>query len=465
MKPRTALLATALFAVSAANVSAQKPKPRTPVPAHRPAPVAAPVAPHTFAMKNGMRTTLIHTGTVRKAVVSLLLESGEIDDPAFGPGLSSLMADMLLQGTVARSAQEIQTEATSLGTKIAVRAGPVTTTVTAEVETTRIPRILSLVADLVRHPLLDTAGFGRVQRNAVRTLDSTLHDPAALAKQQWRAIIFPDGPFRHPYAIAATLGMLQLGHVRNVYDDNYSASHAHLYISGVFNDAAAEKSVREIFGDWTAGTPPKPVAIHAVTVHELATLDQPGAERAVIWIGLPVIDPADREFAKLEVADMLLAGNDSSRVPVDIAALEGTPPHASSTVWQRLNATYWVDALDVRTANSGAALGALIGELAALKKEEPLEAEVARARARVIAAFEVRNSSRDGLVSLLQFMDEHSLGDGWRTGYVKRVMAVTREDVRTAVATYLDPARMAIAIVGDRNAIEPQLAKLRPIVP
>jgi predicted Zn-dependent peptidase len=124
-----------------------------------------------------------------------------------------------------------------------------------------------------------------------------------------------------------------------------------------------------------------------------------------------------------------------------------------------------VDVLDVRTANTGAALGALIGELSALKKEAPPEAEVARARARVVAAFEARNNSRDGLVELMEFMDEHSIGDGWRTGYAKRVMAVTREDVRAAVAAYLDPLHMAIAIVGDRASIEPQLAKLRPTVP
>jgi predicted Zn-dependent peptidase len=451
MKLRIACIATALLT---AGVTGAQPKGRAPVPTQR-----------TFTLKNGLRVTLIHTGTARKAVVSLVLETGEIDEPAFGPGLASLTADMLLQGTVARSAQQIATEAASLGTKIAVRAGPVTTTISGEVETTRIPRFLSLVADLVRHPLLDTAGFGRVRRHAMSALDSTLHNPADLARQQWRAIIFPDGPFGHPYAFAATLGMLQLGHVRNVYDDNYSASRAHLYVSGVFVDAAAEKSVREIYSDWKAGTPPKPRVIRAVAVHELVTLDQRGADRSVTWIGLPTIDPADHDFASLEVADMLLAGDDSSRVALDLAAIESVPQHGSSTIWQRRGATYWVDVLDVRTANTGAALAAVIGELSALKKEAPSEAEVARARNRVIAAFEARNNSRDGLVALMEFMDEHSIGDSWRTGYAKRVMAVTREDVRAAVAAYLDPQHMAIAIVGDRASIEPQLAKLRPIVP
>ncbi len=398
----------------------------------------------TVALKNSMRATLIHTGVARKAFVSLVLLTGEADEPAFGPGLAALTANMLLEGTVARSARQIQAEAASLGTTLAVRAGPITTSLSGEVETAKIPRMLALVADLVRHPLLDTAGFGRVRRNAIRALDSTLKNPADLAKQQWRAIVFPDGPFGHPYAFAATLGALQLGHVRNVYDDNYSASRAHLYVSGTFDDAATETLVREVFSDWKAGAPAKPREMRAITAHELITVDRPGAARSVIWIGLPVTDPADREFAKLEVAGAMIAG---------------------SELWQRRGATYWVDTLEVPTENTGTALAALFGQLTTLKSAAPPEAEVEHARARVVAAFNARNGSRDGLVSLMEFMDEHSLGDGWRTEYVKRIAAVTPQDVRAAVTAYLDPTHMAIAIVGDRALVEPQLAKLRPIIP
>jgi zinc protease len=427
-------------------------------------PVPGP-APRTFELKNGMRVTLIHTGTVRKAFVSLVLETGEIDEPAFGPGLAQLTADILLQGTVARSAQQIDGEAATLGTKIAVRAGPVTTTISGDVATASIPRFVSLVADLVRHPLLDTAGFERVRRNALRALDSTLHNAADLARQQWRAVIFPDGPFGHPYSFEATLRLLKLGHVRNVYDDNYSAARARLYVSGVFDDAATELTVRAIFSDWKAGTPPVPRAIRATAVHELVTSDVPGADRSVTWIGLPTIDPANPDFAKLEVADMLLSGDDSSRVSIDLASVEGAPQHGSSTIWQRRTATYWVDVLDVQTAHTGAALGSLIGELSVLRKDVPPEAEVARARQGVIAAFEARNDSREGAVALRMFMNEHSLGDDWLAAHAKRILRVTPDDVREAAAAYLDPERMAIAIAGDRRAIEPQLARLRPMVP
>ena len=385
MNCRIALISAVVCTANAAAAqqSAARQKAAAPPAAKAPALAPAPdAAPYTFTLKNGMRITFVHTGTERKADVALVLESGEIDEPSFGAGLASLTADILLQGTVARSAKAIETETASLGTKLAVRAGPISTTLSGDVETARIPHFLSLIADIVRHPLLDTAGFNRVRRNALRALDSTLHNESDLAKQQWRAIIFPDGPFGRPYAVATTLGQLLLGHVRNVYDDNYAARRTHLYVSGVFDDNAVETAVREIFSDWKAGDPSQQLSIHATTVHELATIDQTGADRSVTWIGLPVIDPADVEFPKLEVADMLrFAGDDSSRVSFDIAGIDSAKPHASSTLWQRRGATYWVDAIDVKAQNTGAALGALINEILTLQKAAPLEAEVDRAKA------------------------------------------------------------------------------------
>ena len=54
----------------------------------------------TFTMFNGMKVTLIHTGVEQKAMVALELGTGEIDEPSFGPGLASLTAKILLEGTM-----------------------------------------------------------------------------------------------------------------------------------------------------------------------------------------------------------------------------------------------------------------------------------------------------------------------------------------------------------------------------
>src|SRR6266481_1645780 len=106
MTLRTASLLAVLLSASARGQTApQRGKVSAPRGKVAPKPEAH-VAPaiRSFTLKNGLRTTLIHVGTARRATVALVLQTGEIDEPAFGPGLAALTANMLLEGSVSRSA-------------------------------------------------------------------------------------------------------------------------------------------------------------------------------------------------------------------------------------------------------------------------------------------------------------------------------------------------------------------------
>lgn len=70
-----------------------------------------------------------------------------------------------------------------------------------------------------------------------------------------------------------------------------------------------------------------------------------------------------------------------------------------------------------------------------------------------------------GLVGQLQFVDEHGLGDQYLTGYVRSIHDVTPEDVRRTAQRYLDPSRMSILVVGDKKAVQEQVAPYRAAVP
>ena len=50
------------------------------------------------------------------------------------------------------------------------------------------------------------------------------------------------------------------------------------------------------------------------------------------------------------------------------------------------------------------------------------------------------------------------LGDDYLRSYVRRILAVTPEQVRNAAATFLVPDRMQLIVVGDKKIVEQQLA-------
>ena len=72
--------------------------------------------------------------------------------------------------------------------------------------------------------------------------------------------------------------------------------------------------------------------------------------------------------------------------------------------------------------------------------------------------FVVQNASRGGVLGRLAFVDQHGLGEQDPATYVKRVMAVTPEDVRRVANQYLTPDKMTLVVVGDTKTVQAQVA-------
>ena len=463
MTARHLVACTALtFAVAgSADLHAQAETP--PLPA---APKAFRIPAHrTFSMRNGMQVTLVHYGSVPKAVVTLEMHTGLIDEPAFGAGVASLAMDMLLEGTVARSAQDVSRQAANMGGAINVSVGAVTSTIGGEVLSEHTARFVNLLSDVVRHAALGTRDFERVRQNHLRDLAITMQNAGDLARQRWREMIFPGHPFGRPYSFEGTLKTLQLGHVRNFLDDNFGAGRAHLYISGVFDDAAIERAVRTDFTDWDAGTPSIPRVPKAVTEQQLDLIDRPGAVQSTVWIGLPVIDPSNPDFVKFEVTNALLGGAFGSRITSNIREDKGYTYSPNSSIWRRQGASYWVETADVTTKETGASLKEILNEIAKLRRDAPPVSELDGIKQNVVGLFAIENSSRAGIVYQLRYIDEHKLGETFLTDFVTNVMAVQPDDVRRAAQSQLDPTRMTITVVGDRKVIASQLLQFQKTVP
>ena len=72
--------------------------------------------------------------------------------------------------------------------------------------------------------------------------------------------------------------------------------------------------------------------------------------------------------------------------------------------------------------------------------------------------FVLQNSSAGGIASYLAFLDLHGLDRDALESYVEDVYAVTPEDVRRITADLIRSEDLTIVVVGDRSAVEGQLA-------
>jgi zinc protease len=298
-----------------------------------------------------------------------------------------------------------------------------------------------------------------VKASLTRDLAIQKSTPQAQALEKFNEVIYGNHAYGRIFPTEAMLAGYTLEQVRAFHKARYAPGRSRLYVAGVFDAAAMEQAIRAAFGDWAGAAPaaaPPPGA--APGQRKLVVIDRPGAPQSTINLGLRVPDPSGRDWIAFEVTDSLLGGSFASRITTNIREAKGYTYSPGSSVNAHVRDAHWVETADVTTADTGAALKEIFSEIERLRKEAPPAEELRGIQNNVAGTFVVQNSSRSGVISQLDFVDVHGLADDYLANYVKRVMAVTPEDVRRVASEYLVPERMALVVVGDRKTIDSQLA-------
>lgn len=419
----------------------------------------------TFSLPNGMQVTMVPFGRVPKVAIELEIRTGIIDQGPDDVGLASVMSDMLLEGTTTRSAQDISRQAAEMGGSLSASAGSEVVALGGEVLSDFADQMIGLVADVTLNPRFDAADLKRTIDKHVRNNAIALTSPGTLAQKKFREIMYGSHPFAHVFAPEEMLRGFTVERVRDFHRRNFGAQRAHLYVSGVFDPRAVESAIREAFGTWEAGASPTENPPTLTAKRQLEVVDRANSVQSSIWMGLPVADPSQQDWVKLNVTDALLGGNFGSRITSNIREDKGYTYSPSSFIWTRKKASMWVEAADVTSNVTGASLTEIFKEIDRLRSEAPPEGELTGVKNTLAGIFTVQNSSRFGLINQLQFVDMHGLGDAYVTNYVKNIMAVTPEDVRATAEKHIDPQKISIAIVGNKREIERQLGEVKAIKP
>ena len=127
----------------------------------------------------------------------LLWRAGAAADPAALPGLAALTADLLDEGTEARSDLELHAALDRLGARLGVQVGADGTMVSLTTLERHAAEGLALLLEIVTRPRFADADFDRVRglrRSRVRQLRTV---PAAVAERVFLETLYAGHPYGH----------------------------------------------------------------------------------------------------------------------------------------------------------------------------------------------------------------------------------------------------------------------------
>ena len=455
------LLAGALTLAAGGPAAAQK---ETPPPVGTPKDFKLP-AKREFTLPNGLEVTLVPFGTVPKASISLAVRTGRIDQQAGQVWLPELTADLMNEGTAAKTSAQVAEQVAGMGGTINVGVASDVTNIGGEVLSESAPGMVRLVAELVRTPRLPESEIERIKADRLRNLAIAKSQPQPIANEKFRELLYGDHPYGQLYPTEDMLKGYTIAQVRAFHGQNFGAARSHLYVAGVFDAAAVEAAVRQAFGDWPRGSAPTTRPPSPKAERTLALIDRPDAVQSTVIIGLPVPGAAHKDYIPLQVTDALLGGSFGSRITANIREDKGYTYSPFSTVANFRSQSYWYEQADVTTNVTGASIKEILGEIERLRSEAPTVAELDGIKNNLAGIFTLQNGSRGGIIGQLSFVDLQGLDDSYLTNYVRNVLAVSPQEVQRVAREHLRPEKMAIVVVGDRKTVAEQVAPYNTVVP
>jgi predicted Zn-dependent peptidase len=451
---------TLLAAASLSPTSAQKQQPPA---GGTPKPFTLP-RKEEFKLKNGMTVTLVPYGAIPKATVAAVVRAGNMNEPADKIWLADLTGDMMGEGTTTRTSAAVDAEAARMGGSLGIGTGLDTSNVGIDVLGEYAPDAVRLVADVLTHPLLPESELARLKTDRLRALSIQKAQPGSLALERFRKVLYGEHPYGRIYPTEQMINSISLEDVRKFYADNFGAQRTHLYVAGRFDAAAVRRAITQAFGAWAKGAPPVENVPHPTSERKIYLIDRPGAPQSTIYLGLPVVDPSHKDYMPLVVTNSILGGSFGSRITSNIREQKGYTYSPNSSVSARYRDAYWVEVADVTTAVTGPSLKEIFYEIDRLQKEPPPEAELQGIKNYMAGIFTIQNSSRQGIIGQLSFLDLHHLPDAYLTNYVQNILNVAPGDVQRIMQTYVRPERMTIVVVGDREKIAKQIEEYGTVV-
>lgn len=425
-------------------------------PAERP-PRPLDARPVTFppyeirSLPNGL--TVVVVRQVEQPVVSLrlIVRAGSAHDPADKPGVATMVATLLDQGTTKRSATAVADMIDFIGGGLGTGAGTDLSFANAILLKSSFEEGMELLSDVVRRPAFSNEELERQREQVLSGLKVSYQDPDFVANVVIERLVFGFHPYGRPSnGTPESIAAITRDDLVAFHGRWYHPNNSLLAIVGDIEVEQAFAGAGRAFGDWPraeipavkAEEPPQPA-------RRVVVVDRPNAVQTEIRVGQTAIRRNHPDYMPLNLAVKILGGEGGNRLQGVLRSDRGLTYGASADMdaYQRAGAI--VAETDTRTQTTAEVLRLTVEEFFRLQREPVGQLELGGAQAFLAGNFALTIETPDAIA--LQVLNALLYGLELKDlpRYPDRINAVSPDDVQRVARSYLVPSRLSVVLVGD----------------
>jgi zinc protease len=367
-------------------------------------------------------------------------------------GVARFASEMLTRGSAGRTIDDLAEELDGLGASITAGAGRESIDLVATSLREDVDRVTELMAAALLQPDFPDDQVEIVRGQILTGLRQAQQDTRAEAEQMLRRMLYPHN---HPYRerVSGTEESVQAiarGDLQAYQAAALRPSDAIVAVAGGLAHEDAVALVERHLGQWTGETPavvvPDPV-LSAASQRESGSI--PGKAQADIAIGTLAVARSNPEYYALNVANLILGRFGlMGRLGESVRERQGMAYYAFSGLEVGLGVGFWSARAGVNPANVERVIETILAEVRLYLEQGPTESEFHDAIGHIDGSLPMALETVGSISAVLADIAFFDLGLDYLRRYRGIIRVLTREQLVAAMRRYVDPERLAIAVVG-----------------
>jgi predicted Zn-dependent peptidase len=406
--------------------------------------------PKKIILPNGLRILLIPRQSSLAASVLILVEAGSEYEARAVNGVSHFLEHMMFKGTTDRPRPGmIAEELASLGAQSNAFTGQEYTGYWAKAEAKKLPEILEIVSDLYLHPVFNPEEIEKERGVIIEEINMYEDAPPRRVEEIFNTLLYGDQPAGWEISgKKETIRKLGKDDFLAYRDERYVSKGTLIVVAGKFDERAAVRQIKTIFGDLPARrAAAKPKTKERQTKPQTAIKFKESGQSHLV-LGFRAFNLFDRRRYAIEVLADLLGGGMSSRLFRRIREELGAAYYVSADVDLSLDHGVFAVAAGVDHGKIDVVTEAILAECRRLREELVSEVELQRTKDHMVGGIILGLETSDALASFYggqEILTRKSLPP---EEIIDRIRKVSAAEIRAVARQIFKNQGLNLAVIG-----------------
>ena len=406
---------------------------------------------------------LVESPAIAMLDVQVDFDAGSRRDPPDKVGLASMMASLLEKGVVAKNGLPALDENAlgeawaDLGAQFGSSAGSerLSFSLRTLTEPDLLAKAVALAARQIGEPSFPDQVWQRDKQKVIAGIKESSTRPATVARRAYSQAVYSGHPYGHEFTEAGVAN-INVADMRAFYAAGVLACRARISVVGAVTRAQADGIAQALLARLPqascASLPAQPPVAEVPPLMQAVQKDIAfDSAQAQVLMGQPGYKRNDPAYFPLLVGNYILGGGGFvSRLTTEVREKRGLTYGVSSNFAPGLHAGAFTVSLQTRPDQAAQALEVARKVVKDFVSDGPTGQELKAAKDNLIGGFALLIDSNRKLLGNISSIAWNGLPLDYLDTWTAQIDKVTVNDIKTAMATKLQPDKMVTIVLGGK---------------